>query len=164
MKFLTRTLALSTLASIALFFANCGGDGGGGSPKEKTQLKKLSKVWEIESAELDTDPRTADFTGFKLTLSGTYNSDSPEGPYDYSVSGNTPDPSPWPASGEWSFSTAGSDEGLIIRDPDTADETPMSYQILSNGNLVLTINIPDGSEGWRTKEVSGEWVFTFTPQ
>lgn len=47
MKFLTRTLSLITVASLALFFANCGGDGGGGSAKEKTQLKKLSKTWEI---------------------------------------------------------------------------------------------------------------------
>ncbi|TXH26730.1 MAG: hypothetical protein E6Q96_07460 [Cyclobacteriaceae bacterium] len=162
MKFLTRPLSLVTVASLALFFANCGGDGGGGSAKEKTQLKKLSGTWEILSADLQGDDRIDDFTGFTLTISGTYDSDSPEGPYQYSVSGSKPTPSPWPASGNWSFSTAGKDQGLILRDAGTDDETPMSYKILSNGNLVLTISVPDGSEGWRTKEVSGDWTFTFT--
>lgn len=163
MKFLTRTLSLITVASLVLFFANCGGDGGGGSAKEKTQLKKLSNTWEILSVDLDNVDRIQDFDNFTLTLSGTFDSDSPEGPYSYAVSGSKPTPSPWPASGTWLFSTAGNDQGLILRDAETDDETPMSYRILSNGNLVLTISVPEGSEGWRTREVSGEWTFTFTP-
>lgn len=161
MKFLTRTLSLVTVASLALFFANCGGDGGGGSAKEKTQLKKLSKTWEIVSADLDGDDRTADFTGFTLTLSGTYDSDSPEGPYNYSVSGNRPDPSPWPASGTWTFASISGNEGNLLRD----DDVPMHYKISSNGQLTLNVECTACSyEGAKTSEVNGTWTFVFDPQ
>lgn len=160
MKLLTRTLSLLTIASLALFFANCGGDGGGGSSKQKTQLKKLSKVWEISTVTLNDDDRIADFTNFKLTIGGVYNSDSPNGPYTYSVQGNMPDPSPWPGSGSWIFNTIGTNEGQIIRDPDTIDQIGMTYKIQSDGSLRIAFNVQEGM-GWRTNEVSGDWVFVF---
>lgn len=166
MKFLTRTLALSTLASIALFFANCGGDGGGGSAKEKAQLKKLSKTWEIVSADLDGDDRTADFTDFTLTISGEYNSDNPEGPYDYDVTGSRPDPSPWPGAsdgngGTWTFANISGNEGNLLRD----DSVPMHYKIGSNGQLTLNVECAACNyEGARTTEVNGKWTFVFDPQ
>ncbi|MBL7841729.1 MAG: hypothetical protein JNJ75_16410 [Cyclobacteriaceae bacterium] len=163
MKFLTRTLSLVTVASLALFFANCGGDGGGGSAKEKTQLKKLSGTWEIVSADLDGDDRTADFTNFKLTIGGTYNSDTPEGPYSFSVSGSRPDPSPWPASGTWTFANISGNEGNLLRD----DDVPMHYKITSNGQLTLEVECAacdyPGS-GARTFEVNGPWTFVLDPQ
>lgn len=161
MKFLTRTLSLITVASLVLFFANCGGDGGGGSAKEKTQLKKLSGTWEIVSADLDTDPRTDDFTGFTLTISGTYDSDSPEGPYQYSVSGSRPDPSPWPASGTWTFANISGNEGNLLRD----DDVPMHYKIASNGQLTLNVECAACDyDGARTTEVNGTWTFVLDPQ
>jgi hypothetical protein len=87
MKLLTRTLSLLTIASLTLFFANCGGDDGGGKSKEEKQLDKLKKTWTIQSVELDNVDRTADFTGFTLTITGTYDKDAVAGdyPYDYSV-------------------------------------------------------------------------------
>jgi hypothetical protein len=38
---------------------------------------------------------------------------------------------------------------------------------VTDTNLILTFNVPDGSDGWpggttRTKSVSGDWTFTFT--
>ena len=61
MKLLTRILPLFAIVSLSLFFANCGGGDGGGTSKEKAQLKKLSKTWNIATtngADLDGDDRT----------------------------------------------------------------------------------------------------------
>lgn len=160
MKLLTRTLSLLTIASLALFFANCGGGSDGGTSKQKTQLKKLSKVWNISTATLDGDDRVADFTNFKLTIGGVFNSDNPNGPYDYSVQGNMPDPSPWPGSGDWIFSSITSNQGNIVRDPGTADEIGMTYKLQSDGTLRIALTVPEDA-GWRTNEVSGDWVFVF---
>lgn len=161
MKFLTRTLSLITVASLVLFFANCGGDGGGGSAKEKTQLKKLSGIWEIVSADLDGDDRTADFTNFTLTIGGTFNSDTPEGPYTFSVSGSRPDPSPWPASGTWTFANISGNEGNLLRD----DDVPMHYRIASNGQLTLEVECAACDyDGARATEVNGPWTFVLDPQ
>ncbi len=165
MKLLTRTLSLLTIASLALFFANCGGGSDGGSSKEKTQLKKLSKTWSLatapNSAKLGSDDRTADFTGFTLEITGTYNSDSPEGPYNYEVGGSRPDPSPWPASGTWEFANISSgNEGNLVRE----DDVVMHYKINSSGQLVLNVQcLACDYEGARTSEVNGDWTFTFNP-
>lgn len=162
MKFLTRTLSLITVASLVLFFANCGGDGGGGSAKEKTQLKKLSGIWEIVSADLDGDDRTADFTNFTLTIGGTFNSDTPEGPYTFSLSGSRPDPSPWPASGTWTFANISGNEGNLLRED---DDVPMHYRIASNGQLTLEVECAACDyDGARTTEVNGTWTFVLDPQ
>lgn len=162
MKLLTRSLSLLTIASLVLFFANCGGDGGEESSAEQKELAKFKKTWTLTTATLEGDSRTADFAGFKLVIGGNYNEDSPEGPYTYSIQETSePDPSPWPDSGTWIFSSITSGNVTIVRDPDTDDETPMSYTINSNGDLILTVNVPEGL-GWRTAQVEGEWVFTFT--
>lgn len=170
MKLLTRTLSLLTIASLALFFANCGGDDGDKTPKEKDQLKKLSKTWVLETpdgADLDGDDRTSDFANFELTISGTYDSDNPEGPYNYSVTGSRPDPSPWPGAsdgngGTWEFVAFQSgDEGDLVRD----DNVTMHYKINSNGQLILNVTcFTCNYEGAKTSEVNGTWTFTFDPQ
>lgn len=166
MKFLIRTLSLLTLASIALLFANCGSDGGSETPKEKTQLGKLAKTWNIVSADLDDDDRTADFSNFKLVISGTFDSDNAEGPYDYDVTGSRPDPSPWPGAsdgngGTWTFASISGNSGNLLRN----DGVPMSYQINSNGQLVLMLTCSACDyEGARTLKVNGDWTFTFNAQ
>ncbi len=165
MKLLTRTLSLLTIASLALFFANCGGDDGDDTPKEKDQLNKLSKVWLIKTpngAALNGDDRTGDFTGFKLTIGGSYKPDTPEGPYNYSVQGSMPDPSPWPTSGTWEFvSIQSGNKGNLLRD----DDAPMTYQINSEGQLILTVQCADCTyPGAKVLAVNGTWTFTFNPQ
>lgn len=165
MKLLTRTLSLLTIVSLGLFFANCGGDDNGGTPKEKGQLQKLSKTWVIKTpngADLDGDDRTADFTNFKLTIGGTFNSSNPEGPYTFSVQGSRPEPSPWPANGTWEFASIQTgDKGTLIR----SDEVPMSYQINSAGQLILTVECASCDySGARVMQVNGTWTFTFNAQ
>ena len=131
----------------------------------KTQLGKLSKTWNIVSADLDNSAanETASFANFKLTLSGTFDSGSPEGPYTYSVSGSRPTPNPWPGAtegngGEWSFAAEPEgDSGLILRD----DGVGMSYEI-NGSELTLTFNFTgSGYTGARTAEVNGNWTFVF---
>lgn len=159
MKVLTRSLSLLTLASVVLFFANCGGDGGEKTTKEKAQLKKLSKTWNLVSVSLESDTEPDQIgSNFKLTIGGSYDSDSPEGPYTYAVS-DTESPSPWKPSGTWEFVSIGSgDSGTILRD----DGVTMTYSINSNGQLTLMFNFDDdeGHPGSGKKmEVSGDWTF-----
>ncbi len=166
MKLLTRTLSLLTIASLALFFANCGGDGGSDAPKQKTQLNKLSKVWVLktpEGADLNGDDRTDDFEDFKLTIGGGFNSETPDGPYTYSVQGSRPDPSPWPAAGTWEFvSFQSGDKGQLVR---VEDQVSMTYQINSAGQLILTVECSECDyAGARTLSVNGIWTFTFNAQ
>jgi hypothetical protein len=162
-KIVAQMLALSVLA---MAFVQCGDDDKE-TPIEKEQLDKLSQTWNIVSADLDGTDRTGDFSGFSLTISGSFSSDSPEGPYDFSVSGSRPTPSPWPASGNWFF---GADpESQIIRDEDdngNVDGTDlgMNYIIASNGQLTITFDCPDGGcqfAGSRVKLVEGAWTFVF---
>ncbi len=165
MKLLIRTLSLVVIASLTLFFANCGGGEDEKDPEE-VQLGKLSKTWSIKTsggADLEGDDRTADFANFKLTISGEYDSGSPEGPYDYDVTGSRPNPSPWPDAangngGTWTFEgTPDGDSGLIVRD----DGIGMNYTI-SGGELTLTFNFTGpGYDGARTAEVGGNWTFVF---
>jgi hypothetical protein len=159
MKVLTRTLSLLTIAALTLFFANCGGDEKE-TPKEKTQLGKLSKTWNVVTADLDGDDRTSDFTNFKLTVGGTFNSSNPEGPYNFSVQGSRPEPSPWPANGTWLFTgfAASGDEGNLLRD----DGVNMHYVIQSNGTLMLEVECDDCDyAGAKVGAVNGVWTFTF---
>jgi hypothetical protein len=160
MKLLTRTFSLLAIASTTLFFVNCGGGGDEKKPEE-VELEKLVKTWNIVSADLDGDTRTDDFTNFDLVISGTFDSDSPEGPYDYSVSGSRPTPSPWPDAangngGTWTFGgTPSDDSGLIARD----DGTAMTYTI-SGGTLTLNFTFNGtGYEGAKTAQVNGNWTF-----
>ena len=160
MKVLTRTLSLLAIASTTLFFVNCGGGGNEKKPEE-VELKKLAKTWNIVSADLDGTNRSADFTNFDLVIGGAFNSSSPEGPYDYSVSGSRPTPSPWPDAangngGTWTFGgTPATNSGLIARD----DGTAMTYTI-SGSTLTLnfTFNGP-GYAGAKTAQVNGNWTF-----
>jgi hypothetical protein len=157
MKLVARFLSLTLLAGAALFYASCDGGDGDTKSDEEIQLEALSKTWTMQTAELDSDPRAADFTGMKLTLSGAF---AAGGTYNYSITGTTPTPSPWPRSGTWKF---GADvKSQIIRDPNTGDELEMNYS-LSNGVLTISFTCTDCnySGGGRVSSVDGPWVFTF---
>lgn len=156
---LTRILSLAIIASALVLFSNCGSDDPEKTAQE-VQLGKLSKTWNIVSASLDGNNRTAEFTNFKLSITGTFNSSSPNGPYNYSVTGSRPTPSPWDASGTWSFSNVGTgDSGSLIRN----DGVPMVYSISSNGQLTISDLICTSCNyaGARTEQVNGTWTFVF---
>lgn len=161
MKLLTRILSLITIASLALFFANCGGDDGDDTPVEKTQLGKLNGTWVIESATLEgaADPdKTADYAGFTLSLEGTYDEDSDETfPYDYTTT-NRPDLSPWEASGNWGFGS--NPKTQILRD----DGLGIVYTLGSDGTLTLEYTFfGDGFPNAKAAEVTGNWTLVLTP-
>jgi hypothetical protein len=161
MKLLTRTLSLLTIASLALFFANCGGDEGDDTPVEKTQLGKLKGTWEIESATLEggtpSPDKTADYAGFTLTLDGTYDADNEDPfPYDYSTNGR-PDLSPWEASGTWAF--GGNPKTQIVRD----DGLGIVYTLSSDGSLTLEYTFfGAGFPNAKAAEVEGNWTLVLT--
>jgi hypothetical protein len=156
MKFVARFLSLTLLAGSALFYASCGGDGGETKSEEETQLEALSKTWTLQTATLDTDPRTADFNAMKLTISGAFTAG---GTYNYSITGSAPTPSPWPRTGTWKF---GADvKSQLIRNPGT-ENLEVNYT-LSGNTLTLEFEC-DGCDfdGGRVASVDGVWKFTFT--
>lgn len=157
MKNITKSLSLLSVALVAMLFVNCGGGSGEAAP-EKVELKKLAKQWSFSSASLTgvTGTPTQISTNFKLTISGTYDSDSPSGPYDFSVTG-TSEPSPWPASGTWTFAgEPAKNSGSLLR----SDGVGMVYSINSSGQLTLTFTCTDCNyDGARTSQVNGTWTF-----
>jgi hypothetical protein len=163
MKFFNKALSVAILVGSVIVLSGCPGSDGATAP-EKIQLEKLSKQWTMvtpNGALFDgTDDRSGAFTGFKLTISGTFNKDTPEGPYNFAVTGSMQEPSPWPASSTWSFNNIekGSDAGTVLR----SDGVPMSYSIDSTGKLVLTFTcVTCDYPGARTGTVNDEWQFTF---
>lgn len=160
MKIASRILSLMVITMIATFYMGCKKDDPNKKTEEETQLEKLKSVWILESAN-DGQDRTTGFLNLVLTISGNFVQD---GTYNYSFTGTRPDPSPWPVSGTWKFGTNKSTQ--IIRDPVSTSETPMTYQV-TDTNLILSFNVPDGNTGWtggtsRTSSVTGDWIFTFT--
>lgn len=133
-------------------------------PTEKIQLKKLVKTWNISTAKLDGSLRE-DFSTISLVITGTFDKNRPEGPYNYSVSGTRPNPSPWPASGSWTFGAGEAAKSIITRDSGT-NSVDMTYTLSSDGNT-LTLNFNVSGGGWagstaRTQAVNGDWEFVFT--
>lgn len=163
-RFAVRALSLLTLVAVSVFYTGCKDKDEDKQTEEQKQLTKLKGVWTLVSAN-DGQDRTADFTDnngpIKLTLEGNY---VEGGTYNYSITGTRPDPSPWPVSGTWKFGTNKSTE--IIRDPGGSSEVLMNYQV-TDTDLVISFNIPDGSAGWeggtsRIGSVTGDWTFTFS--
>lgn len=160
MKIALRVLSLLILAVVSIFYAGCKKDDGDEETVEKKQLDKLVGDWTMQSAN-DGQDRTVDFPGLVLHLQGNY---VEGGTYNYSFTGERPDPSPWPVSGTWKF---GTDKNVdIIRDPGGVNEIPMDYQVTAT-ELILIFTVPDGSAGWeggisRVNNVVGTWTFTFT--
>lgn len=167
MKLLTRTLSLLTIASLSLFFANCGGDDGDDTPEEKTQLGKLVGTWELYSATLETDTgdpdKTDDYTGFTLELIGTFDEDSEEEyPYTYETT-NRPDLSPWEESGSWGF--GGDPKSDILRQDSDGNILSIQYT-LSDDDKTLTLTYTFSGAGFeaKTAQVEGDWTLILTKQ
>ena len=155
MKNILKLLSFALLATVLI---NCGG-GGSESAPEKVELKKLSKTWNFVSASLTGVPGTPEqiSSNFKLTISGTYNSDTPSGPYNFTVTGTTSKPSPWPASGTWTFAgEPAKNSGSILRN----DGVGIVYSINSSGQLTLTFTCTDCNyDPARVSQVNGTWTF-----
>ncbi|QOI97738.1 MAG: hypothetical protein HRU69_09635 [Flammeovirgaceae bacterium] len=163
--FIKPLLSLAILIVTVIAFTHCNDDGPNKAP-EQIQLDKLKKTWTIVTsggATLDATDRTADFSGFTLTIGGTFNSSNPKGPYTFSVSGTRPTPSPWPASGNWFF--GGDPESQLIRDENNSGtqdsgDLSMTYFIDSTGKLNLTFTCTSCNyAGSRVSLVNGTWNF-----
>jgi hypothetical protein len=158
MKILSRLLSVLAIASLGLAYVGCGG-GDDEEAVEKSQLTKLSNVWNISSVTLDGTQRT-DFTNLTLTISGAFDSKNPKGPYNYTMGGTRPNPSPWPASGTWSFGSNVLTQ--LIRHDDASTDQDMTYTLTST-ELTISFNYSGvGFAGSRVNQVAGNWVFTFT--
>jgi hypothetical protein len=149
-----RILSLLSITAVLLTYAGCKGKGGDPEPIANVQFDKLKKTWKINTATLDGVDKTADYTGFQLTLSGTKGTP----PFDYATSAR-PNLSPWKASGKWEFGSAV--ESQIIRDKGVAaDELSLTYTVTET-TLTISFNFTGTGYSARTGVVSGNWVYTF---
>lgn len=148
-----RILSLLFATTILLTYMGCKDKKTDPPPITDVQFDKLNRTWKINTASLDGTDKTADFTGFQLTFSGTKGSP----PFNYATSGR-PSLSPWPASGKWDFGAA--PETQMIRDKGTADELAMTYAVTET---TLTISFTFNGTGYaaRTGVVTGAWIYTF---
>ena len=162
MKIFSRILSLLVIASLGLFYAGCGGSTPDPDPVEKVQLKKLSKTWTIDAATgatLDAEDKTSMFPGFTITFGGTFNTTTHAGPYNFTVGGTMPTPSPWPTSGTFKFTptTDADGNGGVIS---TQDNIAVTYKF-DGTKLKLSLTCGDNCNygNVRAKNVKGAWVF-----
>jgi hypothetical protein len=158
MKYVYRILSLLALVAVVTF-SNCGGGSDPGPSAEETQLAALKKTWNIVSAEQDGVERTSEFTNFTLTISGNFNSNSPKGPYAFTIGGTYPEPSPWPNGTTWEFGS--NVTGELVRNPGTED-LAMEYTLTGNTLEIRFECANCDYAGSRVASAQGPWTFTFT--
>lgn len=149
-SFLAVAVALST-------YMGCKSKGSDPEPIADVQFAKLAKTWKVSTVSFEGTDRTAEYTGFQLVLGGTKGSP----PFTYTATGRPSNKSPWPASGTWEFGSAVESQIKRYNTIDD-DELPIIYTV-TESTLILTFTFPVGNGGYdRTKEVQGDWIFTFT--
>jgi hypothetical protein len=121
---------------------------------EAKLLSKLSQTWQLTSAELN-DVMQEGFESFELTLSGSAGS----AVFAYGVVGR-PQVSPWPSGGTWNFGENSTSQ--IIRDPGTADELIITYEVSSTQLVIDFQYTGEGFNAAKTASTEGHWVFTFS--
>ena len=129
---------------------------------QEVQLKKLVRTWTLNSIELDgvNKKTSSEYNNFKLTLSGTFSSATPDAEYNYTVSGR-PQLSPWPSSGKWKFGT-GTPQSQIVRDAGTDNEIAVTYSLQENPlQLTVSFNYQGTGIAGRTSVVKGNWELVF---
>ncbi len=139
-----------------LFIISCGKDDSPSVSPAEAQFNKLTGTWNVVDVKFNNnDDRTADFSGFTLTLGGTLASPT------YNTSNST-SPGPWAPSGNWNFGG-------------TAESPNINQMVLSNGptisvsltdadeTLVLNFTYNEDTHGTnRLEAVDGQWRFELT--
>jgi PKD repeat protein len=118
--------------------------------KTDSQIDKLSKPWNINSATLDGVDKKSDYSNFTITLQGTQGTTM----MGYTTIGR-PALSPWASSGSFVFDMA-SPETKLIRD----DAVVVTYSV-SEASLQVSFQY-SGAGFSRTSAIKGQWVFTFS--
>ena len=153
MKFLRLTFLMALIGGLSLI-TSCNKGSDPEPTIQETNLKLMSKTWTIKEVKYNSNDRTTEYTGMKLTIAGTFNATTNS--YDYTVTNKpaAPTKSPWPNSGKWSFSTA-QPATLITRTPDNLS---MTYGVTTTE---LQLSFTYAGAGFRTSAVEGNWIFIF---
>lgn len=155
----TRIFLLGVSLIALLIFAGCGSHSKT-QPVQDTQLALLTKTWTVSSVTLGgtdvTNSNGWNWTSFTLTVSGQPGQGA-NGVYNYTCA-NRPNAGtdPWPTNGTWSFGASPTSQ--VVRDPSTTN-LPMTYTVNAAGStLQISFTLSTGA-GWRTNNVTGNWVF-----
>ncbi len=158
-------LSAIALVGLLLTYSGCKSPSGPGESDQDKQLKKLSKVWKCTAATLDgSAPVVANLPSYTYvgTFILTITSTAGQTTFNYSQTGTPKDgtnkTNPWAPSGTFAFGTDFAT--TMTRD----DSLPIQYVVTDN-SLQLTFNYTGaGYPGARVNNVTGNWVFTFSPQ
>jgi len=152
MKYLRFLVITGFLAGFSLMIG-CGGDDTPDITPEQEQIEKLTATWAISNVTLDGADRSADWTGFTLTATGTLT---------YSTT-NSGDDNVWPTSGTWSF--AGT-EGAGLNVLNRSDGVTVNIDAITETSLDLsfTFALASPNKESRVASIEGDWVFELTKQ
>lgn len=131
----------------------CKNDDDNGPTPEELQIEKLTATWVMSSVSLDGADRTADWTSFALTATGTLT---------YSTT-NSGDDNVWPTSGTWSF--AGT-EGAGLNVLNRSDGVTVNIDAITDTSLDLSFTFALASPNMesRVASIEGDWIFKMTKQ
>ena len=149
---------------VMFLFTACGpGEGNEPTPAE-LQLERLvgdykassSKSWTVSEVLFDgSENRTADWTGFTITMSTT---GTISGTHSYTTTGGLAG-GPWPGSGSWEFGGTVDNPNInkIIRDDGleiaiTVNDSQLTMTFIFDNNIHTS---------GRIEAVNGEYSFTF---
>ena len=157
MKRLSNLLAALVFASLVIFMS-CGGGGSDPAPTpSELAAADLVGSWTVNASSITYDNGNPDgtWTNFALSFTGSASGGS------FTTTGTPTEgdfSAVWPASGTWSFITAGGTADGAIQGIDRGD-VEMDVNV-SETSLTLSFTVPD--QGARTSGIAGEWTFTFS--
>lgn len=159
MKRLSNLLAALVFASLVIFMS-CGGGGSDPAPTpSELAAEDLVGSWSVNAASITYDNGNPDgtWTNFNLSFTGSASGGS------FTTTGTPTEgdfSAVWPASGTWSFVTAGNAPDGAITGIDRGDLV-MDVNV-SATSLTLSFTVPDQTA--RTSGIAGEWTFSFSAQ
>jgi hypothetical protein len=125
------------------------------SPVTDEQLDLLTKApWKVAAVTLDGVDKMADYTNFRLTLTGTKGQTT----FNFATFGR-PSLGPWSLSGQFTFDGTSPTSKLSRNDTPAVSVT----YVVSAANLTMSFQFNGLGYVGRIASVNGTWNFTFSP-
>lgn len=145
----TNLLIALVLLGVSVSFWKCGDDPPPAVSPQDAQLAKLSKTWKANATTYNSGAITG-YENFVITMTGTPGTAT----FNYTITGRPTGPTPWPASGTFTF---GTDFATILT---REDGIVVTYSVT---DTQLQFNFTYAGSGFtgRVGNVEGVWSYTF---